>query len=333
MTAIPGTKLVTIFGGSGFLGRHVVRALAKDGWRIRVAVRHPNTAHFLKPMGRVGQIQLLKCNVAEDDDVDAALAGVDAAINLVGILAQSGHQRFYRLHVEAAERIARMAKEHGAGQLVHVSAAGVAEEAPALYFRTKWEGEQRVREAFPAATIIRPSLLFGPEDNFFNRFAWLARMTPPFVPFPLFGGGTTRFQPVYVGDVAAGIAEVLDDPAMAGKTYELGGPEVMTLRQIIELTLKTINRPRFLIPVPLFVARIQGAVLQFLPMKLLTLDQAKMLETDVVVSEGAFTLHELGIAPTAVEAILPSYLWRFRRSGQFEAEIRDQESAIRPSDI
>jgi len=196
---------------------------------------------------------------------------------------------------------------------------GLAEHAPAQYFRTKWEGEQRVREVYPQATVVRPSLVFGPEDNFFNRFAWLAKMTPPFVPFPLFGGGTTRFQPVYVGDVAAAVAALLDDPAAAGRTYEFGGPEVMTLKDVIALTLKTINRRRFLIPVPLFVARIQGAVLQFLPLKLLTLDQAKMLETDAVVSDGALGLRELGIAPTAVEAILPSYLWRFRRSGEFEA--------------
>jgi uncharacterized protein YbjT (DUF2867 family) len=319
MTAIAGIRLITVFGGSGFLGRHIVRALAKDGWRVRVAVRRPNAAHFLKPMGRVGQIQLLKCNVADDDDVEAALAGVDAAVNLVGILAQSGHQRFARLHVEAAERIARASATHNIGRLVHVSAIGLAEHAPAAYFRTKWEGEQRVREVYPQATVVRPSLVFGPEDNFFNRFAWLAKMTPPFVPFPLFGGGTTRFQPVYVGDVAAAVAALLDDPAAAGRTYEFGGPEVMTLKDVIALTLKTINRRRFLIPVPLFVARVQGAVLQFLPMKLLTLDQARMLETDAVVSDGALGLRELGIAPTAVEAILPSYLWRFRRSGEFEA--------------
>ena len=320
MTSIPGTRLVTVFGGSGFIGRHVVRALAKDGWRIRVAVRRPNSAHFLKPLGRVGQIQLLKCDVTDDDDVEAALAGCDAAINLVGILAQSGHQRFERVHAEAAERIARAAAQHGVPRLVHVSVIGAAEDAPAAYFRTKWQGEQLVRAAYPAATIVRPSLVFGPEDNFFNRFAWLAKMTPPFVPFPLFGGGATRFQPVYVGDVAAAIAMAIDNPAASGQTFELGGPEVMTLREVIERTMQIVRRKRFLVPVPLFVARIQGAILQFLPMKLLTLDQARMLQTDTVVSEGAQGLSALGITPMPADAILPSYLWRFRRSGEFEPE-------------
>jgi NADH dehydrogenase len=318
MTAIPGTRLVTVFGGSGFLGRHIVRALAKDGWRIRAAVRHPNSAHFLKPMGRVGQIQLLHCDVGDGDQVEAALAGADAAVNLVGTFAQWGAQGFEPIHVEAAARIARMATAAGTARLVHVSAMGVAEDSRAAYFRTKWQGEQRVRAEYAEATIVRPSLVFGPEDNLFNRFAWLARMTPALAPFPLFGGGTTRFQPVYAGDVAAGVAAILADPKAAGRTYEFAGPETMTLKEIIELTLKVTNRKRMLVPVPLFVARIMGAVLQFLPLKLLTLDQARMLETDAVASEGAPGLRELGVVPTSCEAILPGYLWRFRRSGEFE---------------
>jgi NADH dehydrogenase len=318
MTAIPGTRLVTVFGGSGFVGRHIVRALAKDGWRVRVAVRRPNAAHFLKPMGRVGQIQLLKCNVAVEDEVEAALAGVDAAVNLVGTFAQWGAQGQPRVHVDAAECIARKAKSGGVKQLVQFSAVGVAEHAPAKYFRTKWEGEQRVHAEFPEATIVRPSIVFGPEDSLFNRFAWLARMTPPFAPFPLFGGGTTRFAPVYAGDVATAVATILGDSAWAGRTVELGGPETMTLKDIIELTLKTIGRKRFLLPVPLFAARMMGAVLQFLPLQLLTLDQARMLQTDALPAEGALGLKDLGIAPTAVEAIVPTYLWRFRRSGEFE---------------
>jgi uncharacterized protein YbjT (DUF2867 family) len=263
-------------------------------------------------MGRVGQIQLLKCNVAVDDDVEAAMTGSDAAINLVGTFAQWGAQGMQSLHIAAAERIARAAAAAGLARMVHVSALGVAENAPATYFRTKWEGEQRVRDAFPLATVVRPSLAFGPEDDFFNRFAWLAKMTPPFAPFPLFGGGTTRFQPIYAGDIAAAVSKMLDDPATAGRACELGGPEVMTLRQVIERTLQVIQRRRFLIPVPLFAARIMGAVLQFLPMKLLT------LQTDAVLSEGAVGLREFGIVPTAAEAILPTYLWRFRRAGEFE---------------
>lgn len=319
MTAIAGTRLVTVFGGSGFVGRHIVRALAKDGWRVRVAVRRPNAAHFLKPMGRVGQIQLLKCNVADGDEVEAALAGADAAVSLVGTFASWGAQGMKALHVDAAERIARMAKAGNVASHVHFSAAGVSETAPAAYFRTKWEGEQRVRAEFPGATIVRPSLVFGPEDDFFNRFAWLLRMTPAFVPFPLFGGGVTRFQPVYVGDVASAVAEILDDQELRGRTYELGGPETTTLKDVLELTLKITNRRRVLIPVPFFVARIQGAVLQCLPLRLLTLDQARMLKTDAVPADSALGLRELGIAATAAEAILPSYLWRFRRGGQFEA--------------
>ena len=309
--------MITVFGGSGFIGRQVVRALAKDGWRVRVAVRHPNSAHFLKPMGRVGQIQLLRCNVCNEDEVEAALAGADAAINLVGTMSSMGAQSFARIHVDAAERIARLAAQHSVKRLLHLSAAGAAEDAPATYFKSKWEGETRVREANAAATVMRPSLVFGPEDNFFNRFAWLIKMTPSFVPFPLFGGGKTRFQPVYAGDVAAAIVAAIDAPSAAGATYELGGPEVMTLRQILETTMAVIHRKRWLIPVPLLAARIEGAVLQFLPLKLLTLDQARMLETDTVTA-GAPGLRELGIAPTPAASVLPSYLWRFRRQGEFE---------------
>jgi NADH dehydrogenase len=317
-TPIPGNRLVTVFGGSGFLGRHIVRALAKCGWRIRVAVRRANAANFLLPLGRVGQVQILKCNVADADQVEAALAGANAAVNLVGILAQSGRQRYTRLHVEAAGSIARLAKEAGATQLVHVSALGVAENAPAAYFRTKWEGEQRIRAEFPDAVIVRPSIAFGPEDTLFNRFAWLMRLTLPFSPFPLFGGGTTRFQPVYAGDIAAAVAQILSDPASAARTYELGGPEVMTLREILEFTMSTIRRKRFLLPVPLFAARAMGAVFQFLPLKLFTLDQARMLETDTVLTGGEPGLKELRIEPATVGAVVPTYLWRFRKSGEFE---------------
>ncbi len=314
-TAIPGTRLVTVFGGSGFLGRNVVRALAKEGWRIRVAVRRPESAYFLKPAGNVGQIQIVKANVRDDNAVRQALHGAHAAINLVGIIAQTGRQRFQALHVEAAERVARLAHEAGIARLVHVSALGASVDAPSRYFQTCAEGQVRVRAAFPEATIIRPSLLFGPDDDFFNKFAWLARMLPA---LPLIGGGRTRFEPVFVGDVAAAIARVLDDVSTTGKIYEFGGPEVFTFRQLMEFILKEIHRKRLLIPIPFFIARIQGAVLQFLPMKLLTLDQVRMLETDTVMSGTLPGLKELGIVPTALEAIVPSYLWRFRKAGQFE---------------
>jgi len=315
MTAIPSSKLVTVFGGSGFLGRHIVRALAAEGWRVRVAVRWPHTAHFLRPMGRVGQVQLLKVNVLDDTAVDMAVRGADAVINLVGILSQSGRQRFDALHVQAAERIARAATTHGVARLLHVSALGAAADSPSLYARTKAEGEAQIRAAVPAATIFRPSILFGPEDDFFNRFAWLARLSPG---LPLIGGGHTRFQPIYVGDVARAALRVLNDPATAGNTYELGGPEIMTMKQVMQLVLKETRRRRLLVPVPFVLARILAAVLGLLPKPLLTLDQVRLLESDNVVSEGALTLRELGIIPEAAEAILPSYLWRFRKTGQFE---------------
>ena len=315
MTAIPSSKLVTVFGASGFLGRHIVRALGNDGWRLRAAVRYPNTAHFLKPMGRVGQIQLLKTNVTDEAAVDAALRGADAAINLVGILSESGSQRFGALHADAAERIARLATKHGVTRLVHVSALGADAGSASTYARTKAQGEERVRAAFAGATILRPSIVFGPEDDFFNRFAWLARMSPA---LPLIGGGRTRFQPVYVGDVALAVRAVLRDAATAGVTYELGGPEVLTLKDVMQLVLKQTQRKRVLIPVPFALARPLGAVLGLLPKPMLTRDQVRLLGQDNVVAADAHTLHDLGIVPTAAEAILPSYLWRFRKTGQFE---------------
>jgi NADH dehydrogenase len=315
MTAIPSTRLVTIFGGSGFLGRHMVRALANDGWRVRVAVRRPNNALFLKPMGRVGQIQLVKANVTNEESVRAALKGAEAAINLVAVLYQSGNQRFDSLHVEAAERIALLASELGVGRLLHVSALGIQGNA-SNYARTKTLGEERVRARFAGATIFRPSVVFGPEDDFFNKFAWLARMSPA---LPLIGGGGTKFQPVFVGDVALAAAKVLGNASTAGQTYELAGPETLTLKQVMELVLRETRRNRALLPIPFGLARLQGVVLGLLPKPLLTLDQVRMLETDNVLSEGAATFRDLAIVPEAPGAIIPSYLWRFRKHGEFEA--------------
>jgi uncharacterized protein YbjT (DUF2867 family) len=316
MTGIPTTRLVTIFGGSGFLGRHMVRALANEGWRIRVAVRRPNNALFLRPMGRVGQVQLVKTNVHDEDAVRAALRGADAAINLVAVLYQTGSQRFDSLHVGAAERIARAASALGVGRLLHVSALGVERNERSRYARTKVLGEQRVREAFPGATIFRPSVVFGPEDELFNKFAALARLLPA---LPLIGGGKTEFQPVFVGDVARATAKVLNDSSTAGKTYELGGPEILTLKEIMELVLKETRRNRILVPVPFGLARAKAVFLGLLPKPLLTVDQVRLLETHNVVSDGApATFRELGIVPEAAEAIVPSYLWRFRRHGEFE---------------
>jgi NADH dehydrogenase len=266
-------------------------------------------------MGRVGQIQLLKTNIADDSSVEAAMRGADAAINLVGILAPSGSQRFRTLHAEGAERIARAATAHRLVRLLHISALGASADSPSLYARTKAEGEERVRAAFPGATIFRPSIVFGPEDDFFNRFAWLARLSPV---LPLIGGGHTRFQPVYVGDVAQAALHALNDPATEGKIFELGGPEALTLKQVMQLVLKQTHRKRLLVPVPFAIARLQAAVLGLLPKPLLTLDQVKLLERDNVVADGALGLRDLGIVPIAAEAILPSYLWRFRKHGEFE---------------
>lgn len=318
MSEIPSTKLVTVFGGSGFLGRHIVRALANEGWRVRVAVRNPTTAHFLRPMGRVGQIQIVKTNIRKDDSVRAALNGAEAAVNLVGILYAGGSQTFEGIHAHGAGRIARIAAEEGVAALLHISAIGADKKSTSRYARSKAEGEALVREAFPKAIIFRPSIVFGPEDNFFNKFAWIARLS---LALPLIGGGKTRFQPVYVGDVARAAAKVLSDPAAEGNTYELGGPEVMTFRQILELVLKETHRKRLLLPVPFGLMKAKAFFLGLLPKPLLTVDQVRLLESDNVVGEGVGTLRDLGIVPTAAEAILPSYLWRFRPKGQFEAAV------------
>jgi NADH dehydrogenase len=316
MSEIPSTKLVTVFGGSGFLGRHIVRALARDGWRIRVAVRNPTTAHFLKPMGRVGQIQIVKANIRKDESVRAVLHGAEAAINLVGILYQSGSQSFQAIHTHGAGRIARIAAEEGVKTLLHISAIGADLKSKSSYARSKAQGEALVREAFPKAIVFRPSIVFGPEDDFFNKFAWMARLAPA---LPLIGGGKTRFQPVYAGDIARAAAKVLADPAAQGRTYELGGPEIMTFRQILELVLKETYRKRLLVPIPFGLAKFKAFFLGLLPKPLLTVDQVRLLESDNVVDEGGSTLRDLGIVPAAAEAILPSYLWRFRAKGQFEA--------------
>jgi NADH dehydrogenase len=323
MTTVPSNKLVTVFGGSGFLGRHIVRALANDGWRIRVGVRRPNSALFLRPAGRVGQIQIVKANVLDENAVHSALDGAEAAINLVGILFEHGGQRFDAVHVRAAANIAHAAAKRGAQKLLHVSALGTSLNSPAHYSRTKAEGEVRVREAHPRATIFRPSIVFGPEDDFFNRFAALARLSPV---LPLIGGGKTRFQPVYVADMARAAVTVLRESATAAATYELGGPEVMSLRDVFELVLKVTRRKRMLMPIPFAVARIQAAFLGLLPKPPLTLDQLRMLETDNVVAPGATGLGQLGITPEGAEAILESYLWRFRKTGEFETALPEETS-------
>jgi uncharacterized protein YbjT (DUF2867 family) len=316
MTAIPSAKLVAIFGGSGFLGRHIVRALARDGWRVRVGVRHPNTAHFLRPMGAVGQIQILKANLLKSDDVAEMMGEAKAVINLVGILFERGSQSFRAVHVEGAAALARAAADHGVGRLIHFSALGASDESPSHYARSKAEGEKRVRAAFPNATIMRPSVVFGPEDEFFNRFAALARMSPV---LPLIGGGHTRFQPVYAGDVALATLAALGNSSAESETFELGGPEIMTLNEVMQYVLRETHRRRLLINLPFGLAKFQAGFLGLLPKPPLTVDQVRLLQADNVVTPGAAGLAELGVTPTTIEAIVPAYLWRFRKAGEFEA--------------
>lgn len=306
-------RQITVFGGSGFLGRYVVRALAKKGWRIKVATRHPNKAFFLRPLGQVGQIGFFKCDVTDKEQVENALAGSQAAVNLTGILYQRG-QTFQDVHVDGPAAIAEAAARMGVRSLVHVSAIGADPESASHYAQTKAEGEKRVREAFPAAIIMRPSLLFGPEDRFFNRFAEMARYFPA---LPLIGGGRTQFQPVFVGDVAAAIATAIDDPSAQGKTYELGGPTIYTFKELMEIILSESERKRALVPMPFGLAFLQSIFLQLAPKPLLTPDQVRLLKKDNVVSPTAHTLKDLGIQPTTVEAEVPAYLWRYRSKGEY----------------
>jgi NADH dehydrogenase len=321
MTEIPSETLVTIFGGSGFLGRHVVRALARQGYRIRVAVRRPDLAGHLQPLGRVGQIHAVQANLRYPASIEAALRDAEVAINLVGILFERGQQRFSTVQAEGPAHVARAAATSGA-RLVHVSAIGADADSPSHYARSKAAGEDAVRAAVPSAVILRPSIAFGPEDDFFNRFASLARFSPF---LPLVGGGETRFQPVFCGDIAAAVLKAVQGEAKPGTTYELGGPETKSFREIMEFVLATIERRRLLVPLPFGIAKLQAYLLQLLPKPLLTPDQVDLLRVDNVVSDAAQregrTFAGLGIEPTSIEAVVPSYLWRFRKSGQFRKRV------------
>lgn len=309
--------LITVFGGSGFLGRHVVRALAKRRYRIRVAVRRPELAGFLQPLGSVGQIHAVQANLRYPRSVEAAARDASVVINLVGILHESGRQRFDAVQHFGAEQVALAASAFGS-RVIHVSAIGADENSPSRYAQSKAKGEQAVRAAAPDAVILRPSIVFGPEDTFFNRFAAMARMLPA---LPLVGGGLTKFQPVFAGDVAEAIAGFVETREGQTKTYELGGPEVRSFRELMEYVLATTERSRMLLPVPFWLAKLQASFLQFLPNPPLTPDQVDMLRIDNVVSETSIreglTLPGLGITPASYEAIVPTYLWRFRKTGQF----------------
>lgn len=316
-------RLAVVFGGSGFVGRNVVRELAQRGWRVRAAVRRPHHAQFLRPMGAVGQVQLFQANVRHRPSVERAVKGADAVINLVGILHQEGAQSFSRVQAQGAAAIAGAAAKEGVETFIHVSAIGADAASESLYARTKGEAERAVRAAVPNATIVRPSVVFGPEDQFFNKFASLMSMAPPFIPLPLLiGGGETKFQPVYVDDVADAICAALDDPKTRGETYELGGPRIYTFRELLAFTLEEAHLKRILAPIPFALAPLMGlfgeafGLLPFFAPPI-TRDQIRLLKKDNIVGDGAKTIADLGVTPKTVEAIAPSYLVRFRKYGQF----------------
>ena len=323
--------LTTVFGGSGFVGAQVVRALAKRGHRLRVAVRRPGRAYRLPMLGDVGQIEIVQANVRDDASVARALEGAEACVNLVAVLYESRRQTFEALHVEGAARIAAMAKAGGAQRLVHVSALGASAESPSAYARSKAAGEAAVRAAFAEAVVLRPSVIFGPGDAFFNRFAAMAVSAPV---LPLIGGGQTRFQPVFVGDVAAAVAAALAAPAAAGQTYELGGPDTYTFEALMRQTLAVIERRRPLAPITFAWALRLGGIGDLMArtgllVPPLTRDQVELLRADNIVSAGALGLAELGVAATPVEAVIPSYLYRYRKGGQYAEALHMAEPALR----
>jgi NADH dehydrogenase len=310
--------LVTVFGGSGFIGTQVVRALARRGWRVRVAVRNATRGAALRMAGDVGQVQVVRCDITDKAAVAQAVQGADAVINLVGILFETGGRKFQTLHVEGATNVAEAAKAAGAKRLTHISALGADANGKADYARTKGQAEAAVRAAFPGAVIIRPSIVFGSGDNFLNRFAAMATWSPV---LPLIGGGHTRFQPVHVADVAEAVAAATVSAEAEGQTFELGGPSVWTFEDILKFILRETNRQNILLPLPFPVARLIGSLAQ-IPALIgltpqLTKDQVTLLETDNVVSPGAKGLADLGIEPSGIEAIAPGYLWRYRDGGQY----------------
>jgi len=319
MTSLNQPKLVTVFGGSGFVGRHVVRALARRGYRIRVAVRRPDLAGHLQPLGGVGQIAAIQANLRNRESVNRAVRGADHVVNCVGILFESGRNTFDSVQDFGARAVAEAARAAGAG-LTHISAIGANLESESDYARSKGRAEAAILKVLPDAVILRPSIIFGPEDNFFNKFAEMARFAPA---LPLIGGGETRFQPVYVGDVAEAVARSVDGKLIGGTIYELGGPRVMSFRECLEEILKITQRERPLVRLPWRLASIIGKIASLIPFITppLTGDQVILLKNDTIVSAEATsqnrTLAGIGIAPASVEALLPSYLTRYRPHGQY----------------
>ncbi|WP_281995940.1 complex I NDUFA9 subunit family protein [Ruegeria faecimaris] len=325
------SKLVTIYGGSGFVGRYIARRLANEGWRVRVAVRRPNEAMFVRPYGAVGQVEPVLCNIRDDASVALAMRGADAVVNCVGVLNEIGRNEFDTVQTEGAERVARLAAAEGVNRMVHISAIGANAEAGSEYSRTKARGEAGVLAHMPGAMILRPSVIFGTEDQFFNRFAAMTRMGP-FLPLV---GAQTQFQPVYVDDVAkAAVQGVLGQAS--GGVYELGGPEVKTFRALMLQMLDVINRHRIILGIPFWVARIMAGMLdimkfasfQLFPNNILTRDQLKNLRHDNVASDSALGFADLGIEPATLESVLPDYLWKFRPSGQYD-DIQNSASNMR----
>ena len=304
----------TVFGGSGFIGRQIVKRLAQRGVVVRAAVRDPEGALFLKPMGQVGQIAPIAADIRSETSVAAAVAGVDLVVNAVSLGVQTRRHRFADVHVQGAKRVARLAAAAGVKRLIHMSGIGSDPNSDSAYVAARGHGDRAVKEAFPAATLLKPSVVFGPGDHFFTTFAAMARLSPA---LPLFGGGTARVQPVYVGDVADAAMKALDDPASAGHAYELGGPTVYAYRELMALLLQTVERKRLLIAVPERIALIMAAFASLVPGKPLTRDMVKLAVADNVVGVGARSFKDLGIAPTTVEVILPTYMDRYRKSGRW----------------
>lgn len=321
-------RMVTVFGGSGFVGRHVVRALAKDGWRIRVATRRPDLAFHLQPLGRVGQINAVQANVRFPASIAAAVRGADAVVNAVGIPVEKGRQTFEATHVFGLRALAKATREAGISNVVHISGIGVDTESDSAYVRSRAQGDAALRDSIPGAVIMQPSVIFGPEDQFFNRFAAIARMSPV---LPMFGGGDNKLQPVFVGDVAKAVAKALGGEAKAGANYELGGPQTPTMREIMQFICSTTGRKRLLVPIPNGIGHYFALGTEiastlslgiFPSMLVVTRDQIKVIGLDNVVSAAAKqegrTLQGLGIEPDTFESIVPAYLGRFRKAGQFE---------------
>ncbi len=304
---------VTIFGGTGFIGRQIIRELARSGVTIRVACRNPESAYALRPSGMVGQIVPVTCDINDTASLRHALSGAKTVINCIGILFEKGQQRFQKLHADFPGTLARLCQEENIEHLIHISALGI-ENSKSNYAKTKYEGERNLKNAFPQAIILRPSVVFGAEDNFFNQFATLARYLPV---LPLIGAGKTKFQPIFVGDIADAVIKALQTPSAAGHIFELGGPEILTFRSIYERLFEHTKNPRYLMPIPFCLAKVKGAFLQMLPHPLLTIDQVRSLETDSILTQKYKTVSDLGLVPASLDLILPTYLDRFRPGGRF----------------